>query len=81
MMEESKAWCNQSKAIRRANRGVITKLTKDVDELLSAETIAERRLKVIFQQLEGKQLILNDLDREILSLCELTGVDGEIVVN
>jgi len=57
------------------------KLTKEVDELLNAETIAEEKqggLKVIFQQLEAKQLILIDLDCKILSLCEFTYVDGEI---
>ena len=81
MTEDPKARCDRSKAIRRAHRGVITKLTKEVDELLSEETTSEEvqaRLRVILRQLEAKQSLLNDLDREILSLCELADVDGEI---
>ena len=81
MTEDPKTRRDRSKAIRRAHRGVITKLTKEIDELLSAMTILEdmqARLRVIFRQLEAKQSILNDLDREILSVCELTDVDGEI---
>ena len=84
MTEDPKARCDQSKAIRRAHRGVITKLTKEIDELLSATTISEdmqTRLRIIFQQLEAKQSILDNLDREILSLCELTDVDVEKLTN
>ena len=60
------------------------KLTKEIDELLSATTISEdmqTRLRIIFQQLEAKQSILDNLDREILSLCELTDVDVEKLTN
>ena len=39
LTEDLKACCNWSKAIRRAHRGVITKLTKEIDELSSATTI------------------------------------------
>ena len=84
MTEDPKARCNQSKAIRRAHHDVITKLTKEIDELLSATTISEdmqTRLRIIFQQLEAKQSILDNLDREILSLCELTDVDVEKLTN
>ena len=71
MTEDPKACCNRSKAIRRAHRGVIIKLTKEIDKLLSATTISEdmqAQLRVTFQQLEVKQLILNDLDCKS-SLC------------
>ena len=81
MTEEAKARCDRSKAIRRANRGVIMKLTREVNKLINVETLSEAtlvRLRVTFRQLEAKQLTLNDLDREILSLCELAEVEGEI---
>ena len=84
MTEDPKVHCDQSKAIRRAHRGVIMKLTKEIDELLSATTISEdmqTRLRIIFQQLEAKQSILDNLDHEIFSLCELTDVDVEKLTN
>ena len=54
---------------------------KEVDKPLSADTIFEEitsKLKAILRQLDVKQVILSNLDREISSLCELTDVKGEI---
>ena len=41
MTEDSKTCCDWSKVIRRVHCGVITKLMKKVDELLSSESISE----------------------------------------
>ena len=54
---------------------------KEVDKPLSADTISEEitsKLKAILRQLDVKQVIVSNLDREIFSLCELTVVKGEI---
>ena len=40
-MSDKKAKCDRYKVIRRANRGVITKLTNEIDELTTTETISE----------------------------------------
>ena len=66
------------RAIRRGNRGVITKLTKEVDDLLSKselDTEATARLRVIFEQLEGKSKLLSNLDSEVLSLCGMDNIE------
>ena len=52
-------------------RKVLTKFMK----ILSHEYL---ELYIILWQLEAKQLLLYDLDHEILSLCKLADVDGEI---
>jgi len=69
------------RAIRRGNRGVITKLTKEVDDLLSKSELdaeAKARLRVIFEQLEGKSKLLSNLDSEVLSLCGMDDIEREI---
>ena len=45
-------------------------------EILSE--LAAIRLRVILRQVEAKKQTLNKLDREILSLCELTEMESEI---
>lgn len=73
------------KAIRAANRGVITKKVNDVNEILhgtEAEgTLNEeqaKRLDVINRLLEGKLKTLEDIDQNILSLCDLDVIPNEI---
>ena len=49
------------KAVRAAHRGVITKLTREVDEALSSTTpVGDKvgRLSVIFEQLQNKLTVL-----------------------
>ena len=68
------------RAIRRGNRGVITKLTQEVDNLLSKselDTEATARLRVIFEQLEGKSKLLLNLDSDVLSLCGMDNIERE----
>ena len=52
---------DRAKAIRRAHRGVITKLVREIDELITTDastTEAQARLKVIIKQLEAKSTLL-----------------------
>jgi len=69
------------RAIRRGNRGVITKLTKEVDDLLSKPELdaeVKARLKVIYEQLDGKSKLLGNLDSEVLGLCVMDDLVTEI---
>ena len=71
----------KQRAVRRANRGVVTKLTKEVDTLLAEEPVTSEkiaRLNVIFDLLENKLKLLNEIDRQILSLCKVDDVPGEV---
>ena len=52
-------------AIRRGNRGVVTKATRKIDELLSEEGTSREsfdHLNVLLQQLDNKMHVLRDID-------------------
>ena len=70
------------RAIRGGHRGVVTKLIKEVDELLATgETFtAEQRtlLQVKQQQLDSKLKVLDDIDKQILDKCETSQIEQEI---
>ena len=60
------------KAVRGGHRGVLTKLVKEVDELLEVTPLsseAATRLNIVHEQLEGKMMVLTNLDGEIVALC------------
>ena len=81
-MEDAKAKCDRLKIVRRANRGVVTKLVREVDEIIgAAPTLSEEgkaRLKVIHKQLENKTTVLSEFDREVTSLCEVDEIEREV---
>ena len=52
--DDRKEKCDRSKTVRRAHRGVTTKLIKEVDEIIGTDPEAVARLKVIHQQLDSK---------------------------
>ena len=69
------------KQVRGGHRGVTTKLIKEADELLSAPPLtpeAKSRLHVINKQLSLKSSYLNNLDSEVLDLCEVSDIAGEV---
>ena len=70
------------RSIRGGHRGVVTKVVKEVDDLLSTKEAldAERvsRLNVKLQQLEAKLKVLGDIDKEILSKCKVDDIESEI---
>jgi len=81
MDEETKARLDRCRAIRGGHRGVVTKLTKEIDEILSQEMLNEEhyiRLNVIDRQLEAKSSVLADLDKEVLGCCDAGEIEGEI---
>ena len=79
--EERKSKCDRAKVVRRAHRGVTTKLIKEVDEIIGSDPTtdeASARLKVIHTQLDSKLCFLNKVDEEISSLCELDEIKREV---
>ena len=69
------------KIIRRSHRGVVTKLTREADTLIADTPLnSDRidRLTVIRQQLESKEQLLLDYDRDILAKCTLEEVEAEV---
>lgn len=66
------------KSIRGGHRGVITKLTREIDTLLAGETRDIGRLQVINEQLKNKLTVLRKLDDDILTLCESDDIPREI---
>ena len=67
--------------IRRSHRGVVTKLTREAYTLIADTPLTSEgidRLTVIRQQLEGKEQLLLDYDRDILMKCTLEEVDAEV---
>ena len=69
------------KIIRRSHQGVVTKLTREADTLIADTPLnSDRidRLTVICQQLESKEQLLLDYDRDILAKCTLEEVEAEV---
>ena len=69
------------KIVRRGHRRVITKLTREVDTLLGGETPTSEQLvclNIIYEQSENKMQLLQGMDSEIVTLCNLDNVEGEI---
>jgi len=81
MSDDPKARCDRARVVRRANRGVVTKLVKEVDKIIGTDRLTAEgsaRLKVIFKQLDGKATIISEFDREIYSLCEESEVERKV---
>ena len=69
------------KAVRAAHRGMITKLTREVDKALSSTTPVGDKvgcLNVIFEQLQNKLTVLQKIDNEILTACSVEHIEREI---
>lgn len=70
--EELRIKLDRLKKVRRGHRGVLTKLTREIEGLVeSTEPEPNRvsRLKIIYEQLEGKMKVFSNLDGEIVALC------------
>ena len=55
--EERRGKCERSMAVRQVHRGVITKLIKEVDEIIRGDPSTDEALahiKVIYKQLDSK---------------------------
>ena len=66
------------RAIRGGNRGVITKLTNEAEELCAAQPLNEGRLETIAHLLETKLKLIKALDEEVVSTCGIEDIEREI---
>ena len=83
MEEEQRKRLDRLKAVRGSHQEALTKLMKEVDDLLADETLsneAAAHLNVVCEQLEGnmKVCLLIDLDGEIVSLCQVDVITRNI---
>ena len=81
MSEESTHALDRARAVRGGHRGVTTKLVRKAEELSlskSLEPSQRSQLNVIYQQLEGKLNLLSDMDKDILSWCEIEAINTGI---
>ena len=80
--EEQRRKLERLKAVRRGHRGVITKLCREVDELVNEDEAMNptkvSRLNVIFEQFDAKLKVFSSLDSEIVSLCPEEEIEREI---
>ncbi len=79
---ESAPTLERSRAIRGGHRSVVTKLVREADDITSATQTLEPaqriRLSVIKQQLDVKLSLLSDIDKDILSRCDLDVIAEEL---
>jgi hypothetical protein len=67
------------RAKRGGNRGVCTKLAKEAQELIETRNEGNlNRSEVVHSILSEKLKLLNELDEEILGLCDISEIQGEI---
>lgn len=81
MTEEIARALDQSRAVCRGHRGVVTKLVHKAEGILHSESLDTAqcsRLNVIRQQLGGKLKLLEDMDKDILNHCEVDAIETKI---
>ena len=79
MGEEANRECY--KAIRAGHRGALTRLNKEIDDVMAVETMSDKnyhKLDVMYQQLELKAKVLADLDNDIMKCCDLGDIEREV---
>ncbi|XP_065886111.1 uncharacterized protein [Dysidea avara] len=72
---------NRYKAYRAGHRGALTRLTKEIDEVLASKTLNEEhrhKLNIVHQQLEVKAKVLTELDNDVMKCCELGEIEREV---
>ena len=63
------------KAIRNSHRNVVNNLLQETNELICVEN-QKGRIEVISTLFENKLKTLNEIDQEILNVCELTTINN-----
>ena len=79
--ENQREKLERSKVVRRAHRGVLTKFTREVEEILSCSELSTEgasRLKTIRKRLTGKMEVFSNLNSEIVGLCAIDEIKSEI---
>lgn len=69
----------RKRAIRKANRGVITKYINEANDLLKEEEFDQDRLSTIQGLLREKLDYIKRIDSEILEICEIKDIEKEII--
>jgi len=81
--EEASRALERARAIRGGHRGVVTKLVREAEEIITAateslEASVRNKLNVIRQQLEGKLNTLDGMNKDILERCDPGAIVTEI---
>ena len=79
--EERRIKLDRLKKVRRGHRGVLIKLTREIKGLVEStepEPNQVSRLKIMYEQLEGKMKVFSNLDGEIVALCPEDDIEREI---
>jgi len=81
--EESSRALERTRAVRGGHRGIVTKLVREAEEIITATTGplsagGRNQLSVIKQQLEVKLTTLKEMDKDILSSCDPSRIVTEI---
>ena len=68
------------RAIQGEHRGGVTRLTKQIDDLLAVELVGESiaKLSVLLQQLNNKFDKLQVIDHDIMNVCKLKEIEREL---
>ena len=66
-------------AKRGGNRSVMTKLSKEANDLLEDEPINKQRLDFIASSLNEKLKLVKTFDEEIIENCAVDGIEAEIL--
>ena len=74
----SKENIERLRAKRGGYRGVCTKLVREAIELLDSTEVDIERCEVIAEQLENRMKILDEINEEIISICEVADIEREI---
>ncbi|CAB3989015.1 Hypothetical predicted protein, partial [Paramuricea clavata] len=69
------------KAIQNSHRNVVNNLLQEANKLIGVDSLSENqkgRIEVISTLSENKLKTPNEIDQEILNVCELTNISNEI---
>ena len=66
-------------AKRGGNPSVMTKLSKEANDLLEDEPINKQRLEIIASSLNEKLKLVKTFDEEIIENCAVDGIEAEIL--
>ena len=72
---------NATRQFRAGHRGALTRLTKEIDDVMAVETMSNEhyhKLDVMYRQLESKVKVLADLDNDIMKCCELGDIERQV---
>jgi hypothetical protein len=83
MSTEAEQSLERTVAVRRAHRGVLTRLVKEVEELLESSTVSNEsyeyeRLQILTGLIEAKGKLLESLDENVLVKAKIEDIEYEV---